>query len=493
MARTTPVHTGYSIANGIGTGLNGCCIHVWVEYKFGEPNDQTNTVPLTLYFYTALDPDYTSSVSGTGLDSSLKVGTVQATGVKNGEYNFSSVSNVHLLGSYQGDLIYGEDGTGKVTVNGSFTTTSTYISGGTLQAVLILPSNTRGSTLSATDTVIGHMSVIALSVPNSAYTHTIACSFGNLEGYINQQGEYVTEQTRLTGQNISFRIPELFYRQIPASLSGVCTLTCYTYLGDTLVDKPSQATFTVTVNTLACKPYATVQLEDTLAETIALTGNPKMLVRNHSLVRCLVETFPKYGAYITSVKLNGVRLTSNDVIIGAPGYGEMILEVTDSRGMVSRFSVEPEGWVEYIPVTNLASVRREAPTSETAIVTLYGSYWNGNFGAVDNSLMVHYCLEQGTWHEVQPEFVFADGRYEGSFKLKDLPYTNSYSLQVRVQDALHQSVKALTIYRGVPVFDWGEQDFEFHVPVNAPSLSSPEITEMMSRIKKLEDAINGSN
>ena len=173
MARTTPVNTGYTVVNGNGTGINGFSIQVWAEYKFGQPSEGNRTVPLTLYFYTALDPAYTSSISGTGLDASLKVGTAQVTGVKNADYDFSSASNVHLLGSYQGNLVYGEDGTGKVNVNGSFTTTSADISGGTLQAVLILPSNTCGTTIKPTDAVIGKVSVIALSVPNPAYTHTI--------------------------------------------------------------------------------------------------------------------------------------------------------------------------------------------------------------------------------------------------------------------------------------------------------------------------------
>ena len=32
MARTTPVHSGYSIINGAGTGPNGNRIDVWIEY-----------------------------------------------------------------------------------------------------------------------------------------------------------------------------------------------------------------------------------------------------------------------------------------------------------------------------------------------------------------------------------------------------------------------------------------------------------------------------
>ena len=35
MARTTPVHSGYTIINGVGSGTNGGRIDVWVEYKLG--------------------------------------------------------------------------------------------------------------------------------------------------------------------------------------------------------------------------------------------------------------------------------------------------------------------------------------------------------------------------------------------------------------------------------------------------------------------------
>ena len=32
MARITPVHSGYTILNGAGTGTNGSRIDVWAEY-----------------------------------------------------------------------------------------------------------------------------------------------------------------------------------------------------------------------------------------------------------------------------------------------------------------------------------------------------------------------------------------------------------------------------------------------------------------------------
>ncbi|MBR5570576.1 MAG: hypothetical protein IKW10_06765 [Oscillospiraceae bacterium] len=493
MARTTPVHTGYTIINGSGTGINGYRIQVWAEYAFGEPDLQNNTVPLSLYFYTALDPAYTSSTRGTGLDSSLKVGATQVDSVKNGAYDFSSASNLHLLGSYNHDISYGSDGTGTAVISGSFTTVSSYISGGSIQATLTLPPIARQSSLGATDALIGQVSVIALSVPNPAYTHSIACTFGRLQGYIDQQGQFVEEETILTGQSFFFQVPTTFYRQIPRAQSGVCTLTCRTYLDGELVGQPQETTFTASVHPELCKPILSAVLEDTSEYTIALTGNPKRLVRNESLVKCTVSATPRAEAYLTGIKLNGVTLNSQEVMLGAPGYGDIVLEATDSRGFVTRYVAKPEGWVEYQRVTNLASVRRDAPTSDSATVTLTGNFWNENFGNADNQLSLQYRLGQEDWQDAAVEWTLADGRYEGAFVLTGLDYTLSHAVQIRVKDVLSQADKLLTVQRGIPVFDWGKEDFCFNVPVSAPCLNSPEIREMMTRIKNLEEIINGSN
>jgi hypothetical protein len=68
MARTTPVHEGYTIVNGAGTGPNGDRIDVWIEYKlihqalFDVNNRHTSWVDF--YFYAALKPGQSSSTNG---------------------------------------------------------------------------------------------------------------------------------------------------------------------------------------------------------------------------------------------------------------------------------------------------------------------------------------------------------------------------------------------------------------------------------------------
>ena len=57
MARTVPVHTGYTIVNGTGTGPNGHRIDVWVEYLLGQAEMAGNCTPITAYFSAALNPN----------------------------------------------------------------------------------------------------------------------------------------------------------------------------------------------------------------------------------------------------------------------------------------------------------------------------------------------------------------------------------------------------------------------------------------------------
>ncbi len=145
MARTTPVNSGYTIINGQGTGANGNRIDVWVEYKVGAGNVVSNSTPFTAYFYTALNPSYTSTTENTaGLNSTFRVDGKTGTGVTNGAYNFTSSSKVNFLGSYSGNIPHGADGSKSVSIVGSFTTLSSYISGGNISATTALPKIDRG-------------------------------------------------------------------------------------------------------------------------------------------------------------------------------------------------------------------------------------------------------------------------------------------------------------------------------------------------------------
>ncbi len=483
MARLTPVNTGFTILEGVGTGANGHRIDVWAEYAFGQSDTVANTTPITVYFYTALNPAYTSAtVSNHGLDSALQVGGVAATGVSGGAYDFRSSENIHLLGFFTGDMPHGEDGTGTVRITGSFTTASSYISGGNLAATVALPAIARQTTLSVADCTIGQTAQVRLSVKNPAYVHAIAYQFGDLQGYLTPDGGVTDSRVLFSQTEVPFALPEVFYSQIPDATQGICTLACTTYLDDTPVGTPQSAQFRVYTDQAACAPVLGVEAVDINSHTLALTGDERVLIPGFSRVRCKILAQPQKYAAIASLSVAGVQVEGGTAEFLLEGDTDLTVSVTDSRGYT--VTASPDVTVlSYVPVTNLAQIRRDSPTATTATLTLSGSFWAGSFGMAENTLTVQ--LEGG--QAVQPQWTMEAGRYYGVVQLEGLDYTKSHSIPVTVSDSVCSAQRTVNLQKGIPVFDWGEEDFVFHVPVSAPALNSPELTDILERLQKLEE------
>ncbi len=474
MARQTPVNAGFTIVNGSGTGVNGSRIDVWMEYQLGQQNIIGNYTPITVYFYAALAAGQQSGTAlDYGMDSALKVNGISGQGVANAGYYFTDPGYVNALGSYVGEIYHNADGTGELTLEGSFTTRSTYISGGFLSASIALPVIAKASTIGATDADIGKTSVIAVAVKSDGYCHSIAYEFGSLSGFLTADGQHSDTEVKLTNTAIAFAVPESFYYEIPNAASGLCTLTCRTYCNDTLVGDPQTASFVVTASEDACAPVLTGTAEDILELTLGLTGDSKVLIPGYSVVRCILNAQGRKGATIAKMQINGQPVTENTVLL------EQVMQmpvfwVQDSRGYTAQFA-PPVTWLGYIPLTNNATVTRDDPTSGNATVTISGSFYHGSFGAADNALTV-FCTLGEVQMPVQPELQLESGTYRGSFSVSGLDYTKSHLLKVTVKDRLRQVTQTLTVNKGMPVFDWGEEDFCFHVPVQLPQLYIENMT-----------------
>ena len=76
----------------------------------------------------------------------------------------------------------------------------------------------------------------------------------------------------------------------------------------------------------------------------------------------------------------------------------------------------------------------------------------------------------------EPVLQAESGVYSGSFGISGLDYTKTHRLEVTVADGLGQVSRMLTVNKGMPVFDWGEEDFCFHVPVQLPQLQIGNVT-----------------
>lgn len=323
----------------------------------------------------------------------------------------------------------------------------------------------RASTIGATDANIGAASMVVVSKKASSYTHSIAYKFGSLSGYVKADGSISTTEAKFSEASVAFRLPTSFYAQIPSAKSGQCTLTCKTWSGSTQIGEPQTCTFTATAAEDACKPSVTGTMVDTNAVTKALTGDENKLVRFHSNVLCTISAAAKNSAALRKKQIGSVEVTGNTRTIYGVETNGISFYATDSRGYQNSFRVELP-MVAYIKLTNNASVSRDDPTSGKATLKLSGNYFSGSFGAQVNTLTAKYRIGSGSFVAATP--TVKGNTYSLSVPLTGLDYRQSHQIEVVVSDKLASVTKTVTVKRGIPVFDWGESDFAFHVPASAP-------------------------
>ena len=325
----------------------------------------------------------------------------------------------------------------------------------------------RASTIGAADANIGSNTTIVVNRKSTAYTHSIAYKFGILSGYVTADGKTSSSESKYSATTISFAIPTSFYAQIPNTKTGTCTLTIKTYSGSTQIGDPQTCTFTVTAPQSACAPSVSGTVVDSNATTKALTGDESRLVRYYSTALCTITAKAKNSATISEKKIGGAVVSGNTRSISKVEQNTVSFYAKDSRGYEETSNV---GFtlIPYVLLTNNSSGQRTDPTSGNAKLTIKGDFFNGSFGAVENVLSVKYRIAQsggsyGDYVDVTP--TTTGDSYSATVPLSGLDYETEYTIQIVAADKLASVTKTVAIRRGIPVFDWGENDFSFHVPV----------------------------
>lgn len=373
-----------------------------------------------------------------------------------------------LLWKYDMTVVHDSDGTFLnkavscgVLIDTTFSS-SGYIGTVTADGIMTLATIPRASTIGATDANIGATSMIAVTRKSSAYTHSIQYVFGPLSGYVTSSGVVSTTEPKFTNTSIAFTVPTSFYEQIPNSKAGTCTLIIRTYSGTTQIGDAQACTFTATASESNCKPTVSGTVVDSNDTTKALTGDASKLVRYYSTALCTIEATAKNSATISSKAIGGATVSGYNRSIPNVENGSVAFSATDSRGYSSSATVNAK-MVSYVKLTNNSTGTRTDPTSGNATLNLKGNYYNGSFGAVNNTLEIKYRIAGGEYISVTP--TISSNTYSASIHLTGLDYTQAYNYEVVVSDKLASVSNPVTIGKGVPVFDWGETDMNIHVPM----------------------------
>lgn len=319
----------------------------------------------------------------------------------------------------------------------------------------------RTSTISCPSTAIGSTARIAINRASTNFWHEVTYKFGSLSGNCG-----VSDTTYL-----NWTIPDSFYDEMGNYTSKSCTLTCYTYInGSTTLVGTSTTNFLVTIDADDSKPILVVDLYDDNDTTTYLTGNNSTMIRYYSNVHYdMNDSYAQNGATITSYKAkcgSTTRTAAEDIFRSARSE-VFTFTITDSRGAtVSKEIIMPV--IDYIDLD--CNLKVGNPTvSGNITITISGTYFNGSFGRMNNSLAVEYRYKEvnGTftsWKNAGSPSISGNS-YTVTTSISGLDSTKTYVFEARAIDELEVANNTADGVKSEPIFDWGANDFRFNVPM----------------------------
>lgn len=314
--------------------------------------------------------------------------------------------------------------------------------------------------LDVPDAYIGETANINVHYSNASWC-TITYEFGGFSGNVTP---WETNETV-----ISWEIPPEFYAYVPNSTVGYGLLTCTFYNNNAEVLTTATATFGVKVRKETNLPILNPIAIDTDPLTVAATQDNTILVKHRSDVKLSPGATAQNGADIIYQE---ITYNVNKVTAYVPFTLENIENPTftfmaaDSRGFVSKTTVT-SSLLNYVELTCHIS-KYQLDASGSMEFEIEGNYFNSDFIATDNTLAVEYRYRElngtyGNWIAATPAIY--DNTYRANVTVTGLEYGKIYELEARAIDKVSTINSEVVKLVSKTVFDWGENDFRFTVPV----------------------------
>jgi len=307
---------------------------------------------------------------------------IDGTSYSHGPYRLPQNSSLTLQSQ---KTITHNDATGEYTAGWSYSlpvkTTDTRTGSGSI--VLTTIPRASQPTFSSNSVILGNAVTINMNRKNTAFTHTLSYSIGNL----SNQTSGLSASSGIT-TSATFTPPKNLANQFPNSTNGNVVFTCQTYNGSTLV---GTRTATLVVNTENTSEY---QPTITLSKTgSGLFGGKYINGASGILVEA--TTSGKYSASINSYSISGAnKSSSNDDLEINPiniemstATQEVVFTGTaiDSRGYSSSGTTSITLYRYVTPTIEAKLERCDSSGSLSndgtyALATIKYTYHNENYG-----------------------------------------------------------------------------------------------------------------
>lgn len=309
--------------------------------------------------------------------------------------------------------------------------------------------------------------------PVISYSNPAGTAVTTLQACISLDGKFpgvVLRNASKTGTTCTFYLEEdernVLREAVTMENSRTVTYIMKTVIGGEEFYDSKTATFSIANG----DPVVTGYVEDVNPTTLALTGDSSKLVRFYSNAKATMVAEAQKGAVLDE-DLYIIRNGDNT------GYGtECTFDNVESN--VFTFSAEDDRrnigkdtvtatMIPYVKLTcNMSNNRPDGDGDMNVACT--GSFFNGSFGAVSNTLTVQYRYKVsggsfGSWKNMT--VTKSGNSYFASASQTGLDYQSAYVFECQAIDKLETVSSGETTVASRPVFHWSKNDFVFEVPV----------------------------
>lgn len=260
-----------------------------------------------------------------------------------------------------------------------------------------------------------------------------------------------------------------FYEFLSKTTSGKVYFALETLINGTV----NVSTMEATLELVNYAPVLESTVIDSNATTVALTGNKNKFIKYYSTADFAVNATARKSAIIKSYKTthNGAIYSNATGRVNNIEQTKFVMSATDSRNITTSKTVTVS-MINYIKLT--CNISADLPTNDDTIpVTASGNFWNGNFGAVTNTLQLQYRYKSNTnntytsWTTAVANATPSSGNtYSSAFNIPVPNHVDKYTVQVRAIDKLATVASKTASVQAFPIFDWSATDFNFNIPVS---------------------------
>lgn len=461
------------------TSNNG--IKAIIEYTYTQSVDNnTSTITAKLYYVKGSS---TQTTYGTW-SGSITIGgkTKSFSGVK---LSLAPNSGNVLAGTYTETISHNADGSKTITISATGGISGTSMSSTNCSGSVKLNDIPRKATITdAPDFNDEANPVLKYSNKAGNAVVSLQACIASTDGNTT----YVSyRDISKTGSSYTFNLTtaerNTLLNAFTSSNSGAVKFYVKTVIGETTYRDSVQVNFSI----INANPILAPVVKDTGSVSITLTGDAdNKLIKNYNVMSVSANATAQKGATIKSYRIEcgGKSINTASGTLSYVTDSKFTFYVMDSRGNTTTQTIT-KTMIDYKDIS--CNLEVDTPDTQGNLTfRVKGNYFNGSFGAKTNTLTIQYRIKAnngsyGDWINITP--TLSGNTYSKATTLTGLDYKSTYTIQARAYDLIKSVETAEIKKKSTPVFDWGENDFNFNVDALTVTEDSGAVYDLLKFVK----------